>query len=372
MVKRKERVWALLLSAALTVVQLPATAMAENREPKDGSIASFEDFDNEVKMQTVATGTELSELKLPDTVKAKIYHVFQDTVIPEEEDTETDEDSSAATPGEAEKKGTRGKSADFREDDRVKTVTKVTVSAEKIPVTWDSDPVYDSHMEGSYRFTADVGSYILSDGVKLPVITVTVKQEIPEQPIEQPAEKPIQKPTDNKAPCTLTEGCTLLDGHEGGCIPPADNSSSGSSSSGDSGGSYSNTSILQGTWVQTDTGIWKFRRTNGSYAKNQWGISDGLWYYFGSDGQLLTGWQFLNSQWYYLCTDETAKVRDGMKEGAMASGWYYDLFYQNWFYLDENGAMVTGWREIDGTQYYFNPVSDGQKGILTETSEKQP
>lgn len=51
-----------------------------------------------------------------------------------------------------------------------------------------------------------------------------------------------------------------------------------------------------------------------------------------------------------------------MKEGAMASGWYFDLFYQKWFYFDENGAMVTGWRKIDGAWYYFNPVSDGQMG----------
>ena len=53
-----------------------------------------------------------------------------------------------------------------------------------------------------------------------------------------------------------------------------------------------------------------------------------------------------------------------MKEGAMASGWHFDPVYQKWFYLDASGAMVTGWREIDGKWYYFNPVSDGQRGIM--------
>lgn len=157
----------------------------------------------------------------------------------------------------------------------------------------------------------------------------------------------------------------------GGGSSSGGSSSSGSgSSSGGSRSSNRNESLLQGTWIQMDPGVWRFLRTDGSYVKNQWGIADGLWYYFDSEGQMLTGWQFINSQWYYLCTNETAKMRNGMKEGAMASGWYFDSFYQKWFYFDENGAMATGWREIDGTRYYFNPVSDGQQGVLTETSGK--
>lgn len=67
--------------------------------------------------------------------------------------------------------------------------------------------------------------------------------------------------------------------------------------------------------------------------KNRWGLSDGLWYYF-----------------------------DG--EGAMLTGWYFDLIYQKWFYFDATGAMATGWREIDGKWYYFNPISDGTLGAM--------
>ena len=107
--------------------------------------------------------------------------------------------------------------------------------------------------------------------------------------------------------------------------------SGGGSSTG--GSSYTNPDILRGVWIQTDTGIWMFRQTNGAYAKNCWGIVDGLWYYFDSEGRMLTGWRF-------------------------------DPVYQNWFYLDAGGAMVTGWREIEGKWYYFNPVSDGKKGIM--------
>ena len=55
---------------------------------------------------------------------------------------------------------------------------------------------------------------------------------------------------------------------------------------------------------------------------------------------------------------------EGIKEGIMITGWYFDPFYQKWFYLDTNGAMVIGWKEIDGKWYYFNPVSDGAKGAM--------
>lgn len=138
--------------------------------------------------------------------------------------------------------------------------------------------------------------------------------------------------------------------------------SGGGSSTG--GSSYTNPDILRGVWMQTDTGIWMFRQTNGAYAKNRWGIVDGQWYYFDGDGKMLIGWQWIGNQWYYLHTEETARTKAGMKEGAMASGWHFDPVYQKWFYLDASGAMVTGWREIDGKWYYFNPVSDGQRGIM--------
>lgn len=150
--------------------------------------------------------------------------------------------------------------------------------------------------------------------------------------------------------------------------------SSGGSSSGGGGsssgeGSHVDLNVLRGTWIQTETGIWMFSQTSGDYAKNRWGLIDGLWYFFDAEGKMLTGWQFINNQWYYLCTQETAKERSGMKEGAMASGWYFDRTCGKWFYLDPDGAMVTGWREIDGTRYYFNPVSDGTKGTLVENPE---
>lgn len=130
--------------------------------------------------------------------------------------------------------------------------------------------------------------------------------------------------------------------------------------SGSSGTSSTNPDTLHGTWIQTDTGIWMFRQTNGAPVMSRWGLIDGLWYYFDSEGRMLTGWQFLGGQWYYLCTKEDLPAKPGMKEGAMASGWHFDLLLQKWYYLDASGAMAAD-RVIDGWYVDTNGVWDGKE-----------
>ena len=142
--------------------------------------------------------------------------------------------------------------------------------------------------------------------------------------------------------------------------------SPGRASGGGSGSTTTDPSVLTGTWERTDTGFWKFRLTNGRYAANRWGIADGRWYYFDTEGIMQTGWQYIGDVWYYLSTEADAKTKAQTKEGAMMTGWYYDSIYGGWFYFGSNGAMATGNREIDGKPYYFNTEPDGRQGILTE------
>jgi len=51
-----------------------------------------------------------------------------------------------------------------------------------------------------------------------------------------------------------------------------------------------------------------------------------------------------------------------------ATGWFKDNL-NNWYYLTPagagtEGAMVTGWQQIDGRWYYFNEKSDGFCGTM--------
>lgn len=182
MTKKRKQVWGLVLSAALTITQLPTVAMAEESVPEDGSVASFERLDNRVKNQTVPVGTEIFDLNLPDILNAKIFDVTDevieadddlilDDIILDEDDME--EDDSIASPSEADKSENHSTTSSSGTDSWNNVIT-VTMTDEEIPVTWDSYPVYDGDVKGNYVFTADVGSYILSEGVKLPQITVTV------------------------------------------------------------------------------------------------------------------------------------------------------------------------------------------------------
>ena len=104
MIRKRKRLWTLFLSAVLIVTQLPAVAMAENNAPEDGSIASFEELPSGVAAQTVPVGTELSGLNLPDTVTATVYHVTEDTVIPDK-----------VNGGEADREGGLGREDDMED-----------------------------------------------------------------------------------------------------------------------------------------------------------------------------------------------------------------------------------------------------------------
>ena len=77
---------------------------------------------------------------------------------------------------------------------------------------------------------------------------------------------------------------------------------------------------------------------------------------------MVTGWASVNGIWYYLSTAAYAAKSQAAgaprtKEGAMETGWLCDPDTGFWYWLDGNGAMAVGWREIAGEWYYFNPDS---------------
>ena len=71
---------------------------------------------------------------------------------------------------------------------------------------------------------------------------------------------------------------------------------------------------------QRDGYGWRWRKSDGTYARMEWQKIKNVWYAFDNTGYMLTG-----SYW-----------SDG-----------------TWYYFDASGAMATGWRLIDGYWYYF-------------------
>lgn len=51
-------------------------------------------------------------------------------------------------------------------------------------------------------------------------------------------------------------------------------------------------------WI-SDAGGWKYQLDNGSYVTNDWKKISGKWFYFGSNGFFVTGWKYIDDEWYY-------------------------------------------------------------------------
>lgn len=70
-----------------------------------------------------------------------------------------------------------------------------------------------------------------------------------------------------------------------------------------------------------------------------------------ANGQLVSGWQCINGNWYL-----------GDKIGNVLTGW--QISNGSWYFMGSDGVMKTGWQNLNGSWYYFNPVSDGTKGSM--------
>ena len=75
-----------------------------------------------------------------------------------------------------------------------------------------------------------------------------------------------------------------------------------------------------------------------------------------ADRQANTGWKNENGTWYYYNSN-----------GTMKKGWLLDN--GKWYYLNNSGAMVTGWDKINGEWFYFNSNGSMKKWWLLENGE---
>ena len=69
-----------------------------------------------------------------------------------------------------------------------------------------------------------------------------------------------------------------------------------------------NNPVTNGTWIQDANGVWHYGTTQ--QFRNTWayiynpyageGQNKNDWFWFDANGNMLTGWQFINGKWYYL------------------------------------------------------------------------
>ncbi len=129
-----------------------------------------------------------------------------------------------------------------------------------------------------------------------------------------------------------------------------------------------------------------------------WALENGSWRYYDSDGYVLTdSWKKSNDHWYYLDEDgsiarerqvdeyyvdkDGKRVTDAWVSVANEDYWddnedseFYWYYYgsngkmtvakfktigDKTYYFDEDGHMLTGLQNIDGSNYYFGKATDG-------------
>ena len=95
-------------------------------------------------------------------------------------------------------------------------------------------------------------------------------------------------------------------------------------------------------WMMDEHGWW-LRFADNTYPKGS--VRD--------SGGVSHCWEQINGKWWAF--DET---------GYAKTGWLRDEDYGGWFYMDLEHGMQTGWVLLDGAWYYFNPISDGKRGIM--------
>ena len=95
-------------------------------------------------------------------------------------------------------------------------------------------------------------------------------------------------------------------------------------------------------WMMDEHGWW-LRFADNTYPKGSVRESGGVSHC----------WEQINGKWWAF--DET---------GYAKTGWLRDEDYGGWFYMDLEHGMQTGWVLLDGVWYYFNPSSDGKRGIM--------
>ena len=95
-------------------------------------------------------------------------------------------------------------------------------------------------------------------------------------------------------------------------------------------------------WMLDEHGWW-LRFADNTYPKGSVRESGGISH----------SWEHINGNWWAF--DET---------GYAKTGWLRDEDYGGWFYIDLEHGMQIGWVLLNGAWYYFNPVSDGKRGMM--------
>ena len=114
--------------------------------------------------------------------------------------------------------------------------------------------------------------------------------------------------------------------------------------------------LVKGKWI-LEGSKWKYQYANGEFAVNKWINYKNDWYYIDEDGIMVTGHEVIGGKKYFFDED-----------GIMQTGW--KQINDVWYYFNKDGDAKTGWFKSGKTWYYFNEEGEMSAGLKTVDGEK--
>lgn len=96
-------------------------------------------------------------------------------------------------------------------------------------------------------------------------------------------------------------------------------------------------------WEQNGD-VWKFVKSDGTYARNESMMINNEIYHFNSDSQMVRGWNQIDGIWYFF-----------RNSGGLAKTRWVETNGM-WYYVDDNGSLFTGGTTPDGFKVDENGV----------------
>ena len=136
---------------------------------------------------------------------------------------------------------------------------------------------------------------------------------------------------------------------------------------GNTGGTSTNASE-GGKWKKVK-GKWFYYGANGQKVTG-WLTYQNNSYYLNKNGRMVTGWNKINGGWYYFAKSgemKTGWIKLGTRKyylgsnGKMQTGWVKSN--GKYYYMCSDGYAVTGWRTVNGQTYYMNKKGVMQTGL---------